>query len=123
MEKTNSWRPVSEPPEKWDCIEKIEQMVSDETLFLALAEEAAELVQAALKMHRVLYRADDDPTDVGIENAELGLLEEMTDVSLCTKVYEMKYEGAAAWICKRENEKIKKWLARLEERGAIGSAK
>ena len=56
-----------------------------------LAEEAAELAQAALKCARILR--DENPTPVSMEDAVANLSEEVTDVSTCLdelKIYPMK---------------------------------
>ena len=73
-----------------------------------LAEEAAELAQAALKCARILR--DENPTPVSMEDAVANLSEEVTDVSTCLdelKIYPMKdiYEAKRA-----------RWLGRLEEK-------
>ena len=74
-----------------------------------LAEEAAELGQAALKLARKLR--NENPTPVTIDDAVANLSEEVTDVSLCLnelKIYPVKdiYEYKRA-----------RWLGRLEEAG------
>lgn len=46
-----------------------------------LAEEAAELAQAALKVARILR--DDNPTPITLPEASAALIEEHTDVAQC----------------------------------------
>lgn len=73
-----------------------------------LAEEAAELSQAALKVARIIRR--ENPTPVGYCQAVDNLKEEAADVRLCLKVLEdafiMNTEEA-------EGAKLNRWLDRL----------
>lgn len=64
-----------------DDIELIRERLSREVLLCQLAEEAAELAQAALKLRRALVQ--DSPTPVTEQEAFAGVLEEVADVSNC----------------------------------------
>ena len=78
-----------------------------------LAEEAAELAQAALKCARILR--DENPTPVNMDDAIANLSEEVTDVSVCLdelKIYPVKDIYAT---------KQARWLGRLEEKAAAQS--
>lgn len=81
-------------------------------LLCQLAEESAELAQAALKERRALE--DDNPTPVSYTDAHANLLEEVADVyvSLGELLSLADWEKVA---CVRA-EKEKRWIRRLEER-------
>lgn len=82
-----------------------------ETLLCQLAEEAAELAQAALKEHRTL--TSDNPTPKTYQNAHIDLLEEVADVyvSLGELLSLMDWET----IAHTRAEKEKRWIERLKE--------
>lgn len=74
-----------------------------------LAEEAAELGKAALKLRRT--RSTTNPTPVSDYEAYENLIEELADVLLCLDV-----AGFADWLpsCARTmDEKIDRWATRL----------
>ena len=71
-----------------------------------LAEEAAELSQAALKLARVLR--GENPTPVTQEEAEKHLIEEYTDVWLCA------YELGLPVDLKQIDEKLERFQKRWE---------
>lgn len=73
-----------------------------------LAEEAAELSQAALKLDRVLR--GENPTPVTQEEAEKHLIEEYTDVCLCASELLLLVD----W--KQIDEKLERFRKRWEER-------
>lgn len=77
----------------------------DEALLCQLAEEAAELAQAALKMRRVIKM--DSPTGLDLTSAKYNLLEELSDVTLCAKVLDIQPEMSIM------NSKLDRWLERL----------
>ena len=76
-----------------------------------LAEEAAELAQAALKLARIVRH--ENPTPVDYETAFYSLHEELGDVRLCTKVLEEKY-GKLITI-KDERKKLARWRQRIDD--------
>lgn len=82
-----------------------------ETLLCQLAEEAAELAQAALKERRTL--TSDNPTPKTYQNAHVDLLEEVADVyvSLGELLSLMDWET----IAHTRAEKEKRWIERLKE--------
>lgn len=80
-------------------------------LLCQLAEEAAELAQAALKERRALE--DDNPTPVSYTDAHANLLEEVADVyvSLGELLSLLDWEVVAH----TRAEKEKRWIERLKE--------
>lgn len=80
-------------------------------LLCQLAEEAAELAQAALKERRAL--TTDNPTPKTYQNAHIDLLEEVADVyvSLGELLSLMDWET----IAHTRAEKEKRWIERLKE--------
>lgn len=90
--------------------EKIKQHLPEEELLLQLAEECAELAQAALKLRRVM--AGINPTPITEDEARSNLLEEAADV-YCVSRLLLGYEEHAEiyGIIKRKKER---WAGRLE---------
>lgn len=83
--------------------------LSDTALLCQLAEEAAELAQAALKLRRVL--AGDNPTPVTQSQAEATLLEEFADVLTAAEVYGLlRYRSEIERI---QRNKFERWMDRL----------
>ena len=78
-------------------------------LLAGLAEEAAELAQAALKLRRTLDGRN--PTPVSTGDASRKLNEEFADVLLCAAVLGFAREEIARII----REKAARWSTRLEE--------
>lgn len=80
-------------------------------LLCQLAEEAAELAQAALKERRTL--SDENPTPKTYQNAHTDLLEEVADVyvSLGELLSLLDWEVVAH----TRAEKEKRWIERLKE--------
>ena len=72
-----------------------------------LAEEAAELAQAALKAARILR--GDNPTPVTLKEAEEYLVEEYTDVYQCA----MELDVPVDW--EQIEEKRERWMKRVRE--------
>lgn len=93
----------------------VRQIVGKPALLAGLAEEAAELAQAALKLRRALTQ--DNPTPVPVEVAEANLLEEVCDVLLCMGTLQLIEDVATA----DENgpriivEKSERWIKRIKE--------
>ena len=80
-----------------------------------LAEEAAELAQAALKYRRALTGSN--PTPVTPEEARENLLEETADVLLCLKTAGVKIndrDGDGHVIGTTMRRKNARWIARLK---------
>lgn len=95
-----------------NTIEKIRATVPEDELLCQLAEEAAELAQAALKLRRCIVGINPTPTPQ--EKAEANLREELADVRLCAEVLDRgtkianQIDGIAA-------SKLGRWAKRLEE--------
>lgn len=89
----------------------IKDLVDRNTLLLGLAEEAAELAQAALKLHRVLDGKN--PTPVPLADAIKALHEEIADVDL----YEEQVMGNLDWddVYEIKKGKYDRWMKRLTE--------
>lgn len=88
-------------------MEQIRKQVPYKELLAQLAEEATELAQAALKVRRTLD--DVNPTPIDRVSAEIEMLEEMADVSLCIHVLGY-HEGQWKML---EQEKLARWKERL----------
>lgn len=82
-----------------DSIKKLQTFVSPEVKLMALAEEAAEMSQAALKMVRAM--SNENPTPKTPEEAADALIEEISDVCLCLRVLDIK--GKADIMEKKAN--------------------
>lgn len=87
------------------------QHVTRDELLAQLAEEAAELAQAALKLRRAIRR--DNPTPTPLLLAEEQLWEEIADVELCLSVV-----GATGKLRIAETQRMKaaRWVERLKAR-------
>lgn len=81
-----------------------------------LAEEAAELSQAALKVARIIRR--ENPTPVGYCQAVDNLKEEVADVRLCLKVLEDAFIMNTE---ETEGVKLNRWLDRLMKVGDLNA--
>ena len=89
-------------------INYIQNRISRSELLAQLAEECAEMAQAALKLRRTMN--DENPTPVSREDAEANLIEEHADVNLVLM--------ALGWQDKHERqrivgEKAERWAKRL----------
>ena len=95
-------------------LEYIAANLPDEDILCQIAEEAAELAQAALKLRRAITGTN--PTPVSVDEALHNLHEEIIDVSLAEKVYfeQNKYElvGASGLIA---NGKAYRGAQRIKE--------
>lgn len=83
-----------------------------------LAEEAAEVAQAALKLRRAIVPTA-SPTPEKTGDALAHLYEELADVRACAKVLDL-YD---ARIDITAGEKIRRWAKRLMERKDRGAGK
>ena len=88
----------------------IKQKVPVEELLAGLAEEAAELAQAALKLRRVFNRVN--PTPIKEEEAIERLYEEMADV----KLYCSLLDANPQYISEVMRTKASRWENRLKEK-------
>lgn len=88
----------------------ITERIGEAAALEQLAEEAAELAHAALKMARIVR--GENPTPVSKEQAYLSLLEEIGDVRLCVNVLQDTY--GTLYTSKSEGEKLERWRFRLD---------
>ena len=88
--------------------------LTQDELLAGLAEEAAELGQAALKLRRVL--SGKNPTPMKAQDALLAFDEEVADV-------ELYLEQIALKDCNRirdiRNRKLARWIERLKDRESV----
>ena len=90
--------------------EKIKQHIPQDELLAQLAEEAAELSQAALKLRRALTGIN--PTPVTVEDARLNLVEEAADVyNVLGLLLDAEDNAEIYEIIRRKKAR---WLNRLE---------
>lgn len=80
--------------------------IGEAATYEQLAEEAAELAQAALKMARIIR--GENPTPVTPEEASVNVIEEFTDVAVCAKLLHLKVNVEMAKF------KYKRWNNRLD---------
>lgn len=81
-------------------------------LLAQLAEEAAELAQAALKLRRCYDRTN--PARISKEEAMKKLLEEVADVLLSLQVLGLEYEANPEIYREIMDRKTKRWAKSLE---------
>lgn len=89
-----------------ELIEYVQENTTELDLLVALAEEATEFAQAALKLARARKYVN-HPTPVEQDQAFKDLLEEYADVTLCCKA--LALEDNPALI----NKKALRWAKRL----------
>lgn len=90
--------------------EKIKQHIPQDELLTQLAEECAELSQAALKLRRALTGIN--PTPVTVEEARKNLVEEAADVyNVLGLLLDAEDNAEIYSIIRRKKER---WLKRLE---------
>lgn len=92
----------------WEVADKL----GEQEILLQLAEECAELSQAALKLRRAM----EGLTPVSVEQARRQLIEEMTDVEVCKGALEYLTFNP---LCSSDigNQKINRWYDRTFGRG------
>lgn len=90
--------------------EKIKQHLPQDELLTQLAEECAELSQAALKLRRALTGIN--PTPVTVDEARKSLVEEAADVyNVLGRLLDAADNAEIYSIIRRKKER---WLKRLE---------
>ena len=89
----------------------IKDYLPEKEILAQLAEECAELAQAALKLRRALDGTN--PTPKSEENCREAFREEIADVLLCLSEIEDTWIGRVGYYT---NTKRKRWLQRLEAR-------
>ena len=92
-------------------METITKHIPLEDLLIQLAEEAAELAQAASKYHRAIRGTN--PTPVSQSGARLALIEEVADVNVAAEAVRMKLGILCDEIAVVEDEKIERWKKRI----------
>ncbi len=92
-------------------LEIVRAKLSDPELLAQLAEEAAELAQAALKMRRVMDRSN--PTPVTFQEAHNNLLEEICDVETCVAALLYNTPTAVKVRVDLRAVKLERWAGRL----------
>lgn len=92
-------------------METITKHIPLEDLLIQLAEEAAELAQAASKYHRAIRGIN--PTPVSQYGARLALIEEVADVNVAAEAVRMKLGILCDEIAVVEDEKIERWKKRI----------
>lgn len=70
-------------------ISVIQSHIKDDEILAQMAEEAAELAQACLKLRHAI--GDDNPTPVSKQQAIKSLAEEWADVLLCESLLQERY--------------------------------
>ena len=88
---------------------RVSDVLSQGEILAQLAEEGAELTQAALKLRRAMEGVN--PTPVSIQEAGERLVEEMADVIVCENQLLGIDWNVVDEICKR---KLGRWEGRLE---------
>lgn len=92
---------------------EIAKKLSKAAVLEQMAEEAAELSQAALKYARILR--GENPTPVTEQEAEASLREEYADVQVCAAVIGANYGMIHPEIIDAlRSGKMRRWLDRLE---------
>lgn len=97
-------------------LEYIAENLSDEDILCQIAEEAAELAKAALKLRRAMTRTN--PTPMSIEEAEKNLIEEYSDSVVACVAYFMKHDlidRKYVDILEQSNNKYSRWAKRIKE--------
>lgn len=90
---------------------KVTDYLTQDELLAGLAEEAAELGQAALKLRRVMNGKN--PTPIGAQEAMLAFDEEVADVELYLEQIALKDCDRIRGI---RNRKLARWIERLKDR-------
>ena len=93
--------------------DEIMGMVSQPEILVQMAEEAAELAQACLKLRRAIRK--DNPTPVTKEEAVSRLTEEMADVTLCKYLLAGDYRPGSRDMLEIMERKAARWVERLRE--------
>ena len=98
-------------------LEYIAENLSDEDILCQIAEEAAELAQAALKLRRAITQTN--PTPVTVEQAAANLFEEYGDTVVAMTAYYMKHGASdrkVVDILEQSYTKYNRWAKRIKER-------
>lgn len=93
-------------------VEIIREKLDYAELLAQLAEEAAELAQAALKLRRTLTV---NPTPVSVGEAFDNVLDELADVAVCVDVLRFNGPTESRRIAGIAEVKMSRWATRLSE--------
>lgn len=96
-----------------NCTNNIVQNISESERLAQLAEEAAELSQAALKLRRTIRK--DNPAAVTRQAAKNCLLEEIADVLNCIETTNLS-ETEVKLINEIKLKKLQRWADRLNKK-------
>ena len=97
-------------------LEYIAANLSEEDILCQIAEEAAELAQAALKLRRAITGTN--PTPVTAEKAADNLIEEYGDTVVACVAYFMKHnliDRKYVDVLEHSNPKYSRWAQRIKE--------
>ena len=97
-------------------LEYIAANLSDEDILCQIAEEAAELAKAALKLRRAITGTN--PTPVTAEKATDNLIEEYGDTVVAMTAYFMKHgmiDRKYVDVLEKSNTKYSHWAQRIKE--------
>lgn len=94
-------------------IEYIASLYTEGDLLCQLAEEAAELAQAALKLRRAITKGN--PTPVTVDDAKAALIEEIADVEVAFEVLRHKIGITCDDVFAVEDAKIERWKGRVRD--------
>ena len=97
-------------------LEYIAENLSEEDILCQIAEEAAELAQAALKLRRAITQTN--PTPVTVEKAADDLMEEYGDTVVAYVAYSIKrdlIDRKYVDILEKSNTKYSRWAQRIKE--------
>ena len=97
--------------EHMSYLDVVRNRLSDPELLAQLAEEAAELAQAALKMRRVIDGSN--PTPVTFQEAHDNILEEICDVETCVAALLYNTPTAVKVRADLRAVKLERWAGRL----------
>lgn len=95
-------------------VEYVKEILPSSVLFAQLAEESAELAQAALKLFRIYDGRN--PTPVSPEEGIKKLFEEIADVLGVLNALELTGPDYAAVFSKISAKKFDRWAGRLKEK-------
>ena len=94
-------------------MDKIIESLTLDDLLIQLAEEAAELAQAAAKHYRVTHGAN--PSPVSLQDARDALVEEIADVNVAAEAVRRKMGISCDEIAEVEDAKIERWRRRVND--------
>ena len=94
-------------------VEIIREKLDNAELLAQLAEEAAELSQAALKLRRAVSGAN--PTPVSVGEAVDNVLDELADVAVCVDALRFNGPTESRRIAGIAEVKMSRWATRLTE--------